>query len=172
VSHFCWLPTDYEVWQLNPGCGGCGRDNLPRARLCAYCGAELGVGGVELPAAGDPVLPEFPTTVALAQPTTALTDNATVWQRIVLGLAALLLVGFGWLNFYVGDFIGGFRGWGLRSLLVGLIFGAIFVVATVRPPSGTLRRLLVTLECLVLLVAVVLIGGALFIWWVFERYIS
>ena len=73
---------------------------------------------------------------------TAPTDNAAVWQRIVLGLAALLLLGFGWLSFYVGDFIGGFRGWGLRSLLVELIFGAIFVVATV--------RLLVTLACLVL----------------------
>ena len=103
---------------------------------------------------------------------TASTDNAADWQRIVLGLAALLLVGFGWLSFYAGDFIGGFREWGLRSLLVELIFGAIFVVATVRPPYGTLRRLLVTLACLVLLAAVVLIGGALFIWWVFERYIS
>ncbi len=48
---------DYKVWQLKPECGGCGRNNLP------HCGAELGVGGVELPAAGDPVLPEFPTTV-------------------------------------------------------------------------------------------------------------
>ncbi len=157
---------DYEVWQLNPGCGGCGRNNLP------HCGAEPGVGVVELPAAGDPVLPEFPTTVALTQPTSAPTDNAAVWQRMVLGLAALLLLGFGWLSFYIGDFIGGFRDWGLRSFLVELIFGAIFVVATVRTPSGTLRRLLVALACLVLLAAVVLIGGALFIWWVFERYIS
>lgn len=169
----CYLQFfDYEVWKLNPGCGGCGSNNLPQARICAYCGAELGVSGVELPVAGDSVLPEFPTTAALPQPTTAPTDNAAGWQRIVLGLAALLLVGFGWLSFYVGDFIGGFREWGLKSYLVSLIFGAIFVVATVRPPSGTLRRLLVTLACLVLLAAVILIGGALFIWWILERYIT
>ena len=56
----CLQFCDYEVWQLNPGCGGCGRNNLP------HCGAEPGVGAVELPAAGDPVLPEFPATVALA----------------------------------------------------------------------------------------------------------
>ena len=125
----------------------------------------------EPPAAGDPVLPEFPTTVAPAQPTTAPADKAGVWQRIILGVTALLLGGFGWLGFYIGGEFYEFREWRQPSLLVGLIFGAIFAVASVRPPSGTFRRLLVALGLLVILVAVVaLIGVGLLILWLIQYF--
>ena len=154
---------------MNLACGSCGRDNPSGARFCVYCGAELAVPAEEPRAVSDPVLPEFPTTVTLARPSATPVTKAGIWQRIVLGVTALLLVGFGWLGFYIGGEFYEFREWGQPSLWAGLMFGAIYAVAAVRPPSGTLRRLLVALGLLVILVAVVALTGAglLILWFIY-----
>ena len=153
--------------QAPVGCGNCGRDNPPEARFCVYCGAELGMRAEETPASGAEERPPSPALDNSAL--TAPADKAGTWQRIVLVVTALLLVGFGWLGFYVGGEFYEFREWRQPSLLAGLVFGAIFAVAAVRPPSGTLRRLLVALGLLVILVAVVaLIGvGMLILWFIY-----
>ena len=100
-----------------------------------------------------------PTTVIPAQPATAPADKAGTWQRIVLGLAGLLLL-LSWLG-------------GVSSLAGLSFFGAVlflvavgFGYAAVRPPGGIFRRLLVTAACLVILLAagVVIAAIVLFTW--------
>ena len=144
---------------MNLGCGSCGRDNTPGAIFCVYCGAELGMLAEEPPAAGKPRLPEFPTPATPDQLTAAPADMVSVWQQLLFGLAALLVVGLAWFGaqFTFGP--------SPVALLFGAVFGAVFgggfAIAAMRPPHGNLRRLLVALGCLVILVAVVVLIGAL-----------
>ena len=162
---------------MNLGCGGCGRNNPPEARFCIYCGAELAVAAEEPPASDDRALPEFPTAVAPAQPTTAPTDNAGVWQRIVFGLMALLGGGLVWFGFATmrEEYEFGYSpSLGELTLLVGLILvgmivGTAFGIAAVRPPRGILRRLLVGLGCLVIFsVAGAVIAAVVYFVWFFS----
>ena len=78
--------------QASVGCHSCGRDNPPEARFCVYCGAELAMPAGEPPAASDLILPNSVDLRTPTLPTTAPVAKAGVWQRIVLGLAALLLL--------------------------------------------------------------------------------
>ena len=122
-------------------------------------------------ASGVPVPPEFYTTVTPARPTAALAGEAGTWQRIVLGLAALLLLFLWWGHVGLG-----FQLWwvpldlwwvpfdGVGEVLVAAGFG----FAAVRPPGGILRRVLVAAACLV-----ILLTAAAIIWvvaWNFFYY--
>ena len=153
--------------QASVGRHSCGRDNPPEARFCVYCGAELAMPAGEPPAASDLILTNSVDLRTPTLPTTAPVAKAGVWQRIVLGLAALLLLLgsqgaalFLWsLPFWSLPF------GGVVNILVRVGFG----YAAVRPPGGILRRLLVTVACLViLLVAAYIIAIIVFFTWFFQ----
>ena len=150
---------------MNLGCGNCGRNNPPGARFCLYCGSELAMPVEEPTAASDPALPELTTTVTLVPLMTGPADKVGIWQRIVLGLAALLLLGLSWLG--VVAFLSGLSVVGVVLLLLAVGFG----YATVRPPGGILRRLLVALGCLVIFsVAGAVIAAIAFFIWFFQGF--
>ena len=121
-------------------CPNCGRVNPPEARFCGRCGAELAVPP-PTPTESAPQTPApAPKPAQRGRPET----GAGVWQRVVLGLAALgLLLG-------ALSSIWSYPVLGIPPLVVGLGFG----IAAARPPRGRIfRRVLVSVACLGLLLA-------------------
>ena len=154
-------------------CASCGSQNLPVALFCGRCGQPLArapspetvpadsPGHDAAPAAHQPVV-SSPRHRAPSSLFRGL--EAGLWQRVVMGLAALVLVapvalGLGFLDDYDRRDLNLYS-WGVPLAAVGLGLG----LAAVRPPSGVLRRILVALGALVIsvVVAAAIIAGFLF----------
>ena len=137
-------------------CASCGVDNRDEARFCAHCGHSFVV-----PAGAPPTLDAALPTQASVPATFGRStvppqaDKASVWQKFVLGLAALPLLFFG-----VGSMFSFSPGWSWLFILAG----AGFVYAAVRPQPPILRRIAVALAFLVLFLLAAAI--AMFVFWI------
>ena len=89
-------------------------------------------------------------------------DEAATWQRVVLGLAGVLLVLAG-----VGAGVVGWYPVAPFTAIV-VIAGAGLGLAAVRPPHGIARRLLVGVACLIMLVFPAGIAFIIWLIWVFR----
>ena len=136
-------------------CPNCGRVNPPEAQFCGHCGAELAVPPPTPTDAGLQTPAPAPRPSQRGRPATA----AGVWQRVVLGLAALVVLLLGALS----SSIWSYPVLGIPPLMVGLGLG----IAAAQPPRGRIfRRLLVSVACLIL----VLVAAAVvfIIWLIFQ----
>ena len=121
-------------------CFSCGHVNPAESRFCGRCGAELGVR----PPTQAEAAPQTPSPAPRPSPQGRPETDAGLWQRVLLGLAALVLV----LGALSSTFGWGFGGLGILPLAVGVGLG----IAAAQPPrSRIFRRLLVSFACLVLL---------------------
>ena len=134
-------------------CSNCGRVNPAEAQFCGRCGAELAVPPPTPTEAAPQAPAPAPRPSQRGRPATA----AGVWQRVVLGLAALVVL-LGALSS-----IWGYPVLGMPSVVVGLGFG----IAAAQPPRGRIfRRLLVSVACLILLLVAAV---AVFIIWLLSQ---
>ena len=139
-------------------CSACGHDNPEEARFCGRCGRLLD----GLPPQPSDAAPQKPASVRSQARARSATpderDAAGIWQRVVLALAALLLLLGGLTS------IQGFSILGMPVLLAGLGLG----YAAFQPPRRRiLRRLVVAFALLVILLA----GAAVvFLVWLFFAF--
>ena len=125
-------------------CPQCGPENLPESQFCGGCGAALlPPNEPEEPVVHvrEPALPSARTSAASGKG-----PPAGRWQRVVMGLAAVILLAAGLLIFLgvvhkARDIDMKILGFGIEALLVLSATG--FGFAAVRPPGGNMRRLIV-----------------------------
>ena len=96
-------------------------------------------------------------------PNMAAAEEVGLWQRVVMGLAGLMLLVVGGVLFetwgklsldYYRGFWGGFSPWGIPFVIFGLVFG----VAAAVPPIRVLRLFLVAVGILGILVSAGMLG--------------
>ena len=152
-------------------CASCGSPNLPVAQFCGRCGQPLAQPvAADAVSVGSPVHyaapvaqePEVSSTRYRPPPSLLKGPEVGLWQRAVMGLAALVLLAPVALVLVFNEFLEQGR-WATLVAAAGLGLG----LAAVRPPHGVLRRILVALGALVILVVV---GAAIIVGFLFANY--